>query len=159
MTIIKAVAKPINVTTEAETRALAKNMAECCTGLAAGVNIHLLGQLGAGKTAFARGFIQGLGYSGRVKSPTYTLVESYQVAGLNIHHFDLYRLCDPEELEFIGIRDYTGADVVNLIEWPGNGTGVVAPADLEIRIDMQGDGRKLQITGQTEVGNSIMQQL
>lgn len=151
--------KLIILTTEAETRALAKTMADCCTALATGVNIHLLGQLGAGKTAFARGFIQGLGYSGRVKSPTYTLVESYQVAGLTIHHFDLYRLSDPEELEFIGIRDYTGANVVNLIEWPGNGAGVVARADLEIRIDIQGDGRNLRITGQTELGTSLIQQL
>lgn len=151
--------KQVVLSSEIATGVFAKQVAQGCVALQMGMNIHLLGTLGAGKTAFARGFIQGLGYSGRVKSPTYTLVEPYEVAGLRIYHFDLYRLADPEELEFIGIRDYVGSDVINLIEWPSKGAGMLSEADVEISIEILEDARNLKIEGYTELGNRLIQQL
>jgi len=88
-----------------ETVALAERLAHCCSSLQSTFVIYLIGELGVGKTAFAQAFIQYFGFE-RVKSPTYSLVESYQNEVINIHHMDCYRLNDPEELEYIGIRDY-----------------------------------------------------
>ena len=100
-----------------ETKALARNLAECCSSLQSTLVIYLIGELGVGKTALAQGFIQYFGFE-RVKSPTYSLVESYQNEVINIHHMDCYRLSDPEELEYIGIREYLLPGHLQLIEWP-----------------------------------------
>lgn len=118
---------------------------------------HLCGELGVGKTTLVRGFLHALGYTGFVKSPTYTLVEPYQIDQYRIYHFDLYRLGDPEELEYIGLRDYLEGDVVCFIEWPEKG-GLLTPVpDLQIRLTYHGrEHRYLQLQARSLIGQAIV---
>lgn len=114
--------------------------------------ITLSGPLGAGKTSFCRGLLRGRGHSGAVKSPTYTLVESYRLPAGIVHHFDLYRLADPEELEFIGWRDYLTEDALCLVEWPERAADLLPPADISISIQYLAPGRRLTLWPHTRAG-------
>ncbi|MCS5592738.1 MAG: tRNA (adenosine(37)-N6)-threonylcarbamoyltransferase complex ATPase subunit type 1 TsaE, partial [Gammaproteobacteria bacterium] len=135
----------LNLDNEKATKQFSQKLAQCTHNINHAIVIYLEGDLGAGKTTLARGFIQSFGFD-RVKSPTYSLVESYQNNDINIHHFDCYRLSDPEELEYIGIRDYLGPSHIQLIEWPALGKGVIAPADLSIELSGVDEQRTLSIT-------------
>jgi tRNA threonylcarbamoyladenosine biosynthesis protein TsaE len=118
--------------------------------------IALSGDLGAGKTTISRGILIGLGHSGSVKSPTYTLVEPYELPLGKICHFDFYRLIDPEELEYMGFRDYLVEASLCLIEWPERGQGFLPDADIEIGIIQTDQGRTLSLKAGTELGNNII---
>ncbi|MFJ4251017.1 tRNA threonylcarbamoyladenosine biosynthesis protein TsaE [Pseudomonas helmanticensis] len=116
--------------------------------------IFLEGNLGMGKTTLSRGIIRELGHVGAVKSPTFTLVEPYEIGDIRAFHFDLYRLVDPEELEFLGIRDYFDDDALCLIEWPDKGAGFLPKPDLTITISPQDSGRSLKILSQGSRGEA-----
>ncbi|MDO9142642.1 MAG: tRNA (adenosine(37)-N6)-threonylcarbamoyltransferase complex ATPase subunit type 1 TsaE [Methylobacter sp.] len=107
--------------------------------------VFLQGDLGAGKTTLVRGFLRAAGYTGAVKSPTYTLVEEYSLNGRKLFHFDLYRVADPEELEWIGIRDYFDQDCVCFIEWPDKGYGFLPEPDRVISLVAEGAARSVEL--------------
>ncbi len=121
-----------------------------------GLVIYLEGDLGTGKTTLVRGILNALGHTGRVKSPTYTLLESYTVKDYEIRHFDLYRMQTPEEWDGAGFDDeYDGMNIL-LIEWPEQGLGYVPHADLEIRFDILADGREVKIDAFSFAGKECL---
>jgi len=139
-----------------ETQALAISLAKCCSSLQDIFVIYLIGDLGTGKTTLAQSFIQFFGFD-RVKSPTYSLVESYQNESANIHHFDCYRLSDPEELDYIGIREYLSPGSIHLIEWPELGKGAIAKADISISLKGDHDARQINIQSHSDIGKKVIQ--
>lgn len=129
------------------------------TQMPLGASLYLRGELGAGKTTLARGIARGLGHEGAVKSPTYTLVEPYLDLQKPLYHFDLYRLGDPEELEYMGIRDYFGADALVVVEWPERGGDFLPPPDLDIRLTVTASGRSLHIQAHSDPGANCLARL
>ncbi len=133
----------VGLPNEEATIALAERLAPLISQL--GI-VYLQGDLGAGKTTFVRALLRALGHEGKVKSPTYTLVEPYEIGGRPVFHFDLYRLADPEELEYLGFEDYLGSGALCLIEWPARGEGMLPPPDLDISLHHDGAGRYAELT-------------
>jgi len=113
--------------------------------------IYLSGDLGAGKTTFARGFLRALGHTGRVPSPTYTLIEPYELAGYAVSHIDLYRLRSPGEVGALALEELGGNGTIMLIEWPEKGGPLVPPADLKIELKIDARGRILCLDGSLAV--------
>jgi tRNA threonylcarbamoyladenosine biosynthesis protein TsaE len=123
------------------------------------LRLYLSGDLAAGKTTLARGYLRARGYAGAVKSPTFTLVETYALDGHLVHHFDLYRIADPEELEYIGADEYFDTATECLVEWPERGEGVLPPPDLEARLEVRGNGRLVGIAATSDLGYKLLEEI
>ena len=121
--------------------------------------IYLRGELGAGKTTLVRGFMRALGHRGAVKSPTFTLVEPYEIGNRRIYHCDLYRITDPMELEYLGVRDFGAEDCIFIVEWPERGTGGLPASDLEIDLKYADNGRKYAIVPLSSLGAAIINKI
>ncbi len=145
---------------EASTLALGADLGRA---LAPGLTIWLQGNLGAGKTTLTRGLLRELGFVGRVKSPTYTVVELYSFPRFNLYHFDLYRFAEPDEWEDAGFRDYFNPTSICLVEWPDKGGGLLPPPDVTVELDFREsgdvDGRSVRIEGFTEAGRACVARL
>jgi len=121
--------------------------------------IYLRGNLGSGKTTFVKALLTSLGHEGRVKSPTYTLIERYEVQGLHLRHFDLYRFRDVKEWGEAGFRDEFDGRNICLIEWPEQASGLLPPADISITFGILQDGREVFLDAYTEAGNRCLNAL
>jgi tRNA threonylcarbamoyladenosine biosynthesis protein TsaE len=148
--------RTLNIASETEMERLGARLA---IGLRAGSLVYVRGPLGAGKTTLVRGALRALGHRGGVKSPTFTLVEPYTFGALTLYHFDLYRLKDPEELEFMGIRDYLRGDGACLIEWPERGKNVLPEPDVDVMIEPLPQGRNVVLTAHHEQGRAVLRGL
>jgi tRNA threonylcarbamoyladenosine biosynthesis protein TsaE len=124
-----------------------------------GMYVALQGGLGAGKTTLTRGMLRALGYDGRVKSPTYTLVEVYKLSRLDLYHFDFYRFADPHELIDSGLREAFNGTAACIVEWPERAAGFLPRPDLTLALSLRGRGREAVLVAQSEVGLDCLQQL
>ena len=122
-----------------------------------GAVIYLLGDLGAGKTTLTRGFLRGFGFHGAVKSPTYTLVEPYEFSLCKIYHFDLYRVNDPQELDYIGFTDYLDNGALNIVEWPEQGSEYLNKTDIHLSIEHRSSGRSVIIESRSEADKKFIE--
>jgi tRNA threonylcarbamoyladenosine biosynthesis protein TsaE len=143
----------LNLPDEAATLRLGRALAR---GMAPGQVVHLRGELGAGKTTVARGLLRALGYAGRVKSPTYTLVELYELSSLNLYHFDFYRFKDEEEWLSSGFRDYFNPRSVCLVAWPERAGGLLPPPDLDLHLELDGEARSASFEAHSEAGLALL---
>jgi tRNA threonylcarbamoyladenosine biosynthesis protein TsaE len=141
----------LNLPDEAATLSLGGALAG---GAAPGRVLHLRGDLGAGKTTLARGLLRALGYAGRVKSPTYTLVEPYPLSRLHLYHFDFYRFKDRTEWLSSGFREYFNPDSLCIVEWPERAGDLLAPPDMELQLDFDGEARYARLTTHSEAGEA-----
>lgn len=130
--------------------------AALAAGLHASLVIHLIGDLGAGKTTVVRGCLRALGHTGKVKSPTYTLVEPYTVSRLDLYHFDFYRFNAPEEYLDAGLDEYFSSAGVCMVEWPDKAAPYVAKPDVEVRLDAADFGRRCRVSALTEAGQQCV---
>ena len=121
-----------------------------------GLKVYFYGELGSGKTTLVRGMLEGLGYHGKVKSPSYILVELYTVSRLDLYHFDFYRFEDAKEWQDAGFRDYFNARSVCLVEWPENAGDLLPAPDIKISLRIKGTGRDATIEGATETGKQCL---
>jgi tRNA threonylcarbamoyladenosine biosynthesis protein TsaE len=124
-----------------------------------GLVVYLSGDLGAGKTTLARGILRGLGHTGKVKSPSFSLLEPYAFSRLYLYHFDFYRFTDPRELDDSGFREYFHPGSVCLVEWPEKAVGIIPAADISIAMAVSGSGRELEIDAGTEAGRRCLERL
>ena len=141
---------------EAATLALGGRLAQV---IEPGLYVALSGDLGSGKTTLSRGILRGLGYQGKVKSPTYTLVELYNLSQLDLFHFDFYRFNDPREWLDAGFRDHFDPRTVCLVEWPERARDLLPIADLRVSLNGEGEGRRVRIAAQTEHGKRCLERL
>jgi tRNA threonylcarbamoyladenosine biosynthesis protein TsaE len=132
--------------------ALGRQLAPCLGS----AMVYLQGELGSGKTTLARGILRGLGYPDKVRSPTYSLVEPYVVPQGRVYHLDLYRLNDPEELEWLGLRDMLTGPALLLVEWPERGARQLPVADLVVSIVPRGTGRAAHVVSGSARGQQIL---
>lgn len=141
---------------EAELKGLAQRFS---LQLGQGGVVLLQGDLGAGKTTFARALLKALGVGERIKSPTYSLIESYRIGDLHAHHLDLYRIADADELEWLGLPDLLDASSLLLIEWPERGAGALPPADLAFRFEHAGERRNVAVSAKSSRGRDWLSEL
>lgn len=140
---------------ESATLSLGEQLSAC---LCSGTVVFFHGELGAGKTTLVRGILRGLGHRGKVRSPTYNLVEIYEIAGVPLYHFDFYRFSDPLEWEEAGFREYFNPHSICLIEWPEKAKEFLHVADLDIQINYSKTGRTVAIKAETEIGKQCLSQ-
>lgn len=149
----------VDLPNPAATDALGDRLSAALIAVGRGGVVTLAGDLGAGKTSLTRAVIKALGHAGPVLSPSYTLMEPYLLAGRTFYHLDLYRLGDPEELEFIGIRDLSPESDWLFVEWAENGLDFLPPADLAIELAYRGDGRSARLTARSANGRRWLEKL
>jgi tRNA threonylcarbamoyladenosine biosynthesis protein TsaE len=153
----------VNVATADDMRALGRALGGALGTVGGGaLVIGIEGELGAGKTTLVGGILAGVGIAGAIRSPTYTLIEPYEAAGLQLYHIDLYRLSGPREVEALGMRDLLDERAVLLIEWPSRGAGALPSADLSVSIEYQGPGeqsRLLRAHANSSTGDKLLEQI